>query len=265
MGEMRTPPRAGGALGGRLAAVAGQLGRTARLFLADHPRLYYPVMRHRKAYEDLLITDATELVIEGYPRSGNTFAVAALQYVQPRRLRLARHTHAPAQVFEAVRRSLPTLILVRDPRDAAISLVIREPGIPLETALRRYVRFYGRIHPHRNGYTVASFEQVTTAYGDVMRAFNARWGLALVPFEHTPANRDAVFAVMEEMERSHHGALTEARVARPSATRSEPKAQLEARLDEPRYRTLLDDCDEMCLRFLALAPGIPAGDPEPIR
>src|SRR5204862_776059 len=133
----------------RKVRLVARLRLSISLLLGDYPRLYYPVMRHRRRYKDLLISDDTELVIEGYPRSGNTFAVAALQFAQTRVLRIARHTHSPAQVMEAVRRRLPTLVLVRAPRDAAVSLVIREPAVTLERALKRYERYHRRLHGYR--------------------------------------------------------------------------------------------------------------------
>ena len=43
----------------------------------------------------------TELVIEAFPRSANTFATVAFQLSQPAPVRVAHHLHAPAQVTEA--------------------------------------------------------------------------------------------------------------------------------------------------------------------
>jgi len=238
----------------RLQHATYHLGRVLRLVLADHPRLYYPVMRRRPFYKDLLISDRTELVIEGYPRSGNTFAVAALQFAQPRALNIARHTHSPAQVIEAARRRLPLLVLVREPRDAAVSLVIREPPLTLELALRRYIRFHRRIHPYRASYVVGTFDEVTTDYTPVLERLNSAFGLKLAPFQHTPANREAVFKIVEEMERrAFQGQLVETRVARPSPARAEPKARLLETLARGRHRALLEDCHGLYQGFLSLA------------
>ena len=225
-----------------------------RLALADHPGLYYPVMRRRAHYKDLLISDHTELVIEGYPRSGNTFAVAALQFAQPRRLSIARHTHAPAQVIEAVRRRLPVLVLVREPRDAAVSLIIREPPLSLEMALRRYVRFHKRIYRYRNAFVVATFAEVTANYSPVIERLNEAFRLSLTPFRHTLDNCEAVFRIVEDMERrAFRGKLAESRVARPSPVRAEPKARLMETLSGGKHHALLADCDEVYQLFQYLA------------
>ena len=238
----------------RLQGARYHLGCVLRLALADHPRLYYPVMRRRPPYKDLLISESTELVIEGYPRSGNTFAVAALQFAQTRQLQIARHTHSPAQVIEAVRRRLPLLVLVREPRAAAVSLVIREPPLSLELALRRYIRFHKRVHQYRAAFVVGTFSEVTTQYAQVIDRLNSAFGLQLARYEHTPTNREAVFRIVEDMERrTSQGQLVETRVARPSSVREEPKARLLEELARGRHRAHLEECDELHQRFLCLA------------
>jgi hypothetical protein len=157
-------------------------------------------MRRHKRYRDLLISADTQVVIEGYPRSGNTFAVAAVQFAQERPLRIARHTHSPAQVIEAVHRGLPTLVLVREPRDAGVSLVIREPDVSLEFAFRRYLRFHNRIRPHVAGFVVATFNEVVSDFGPVVVRLNQRFGLTLTPFQHTGSNCEVVFRMVEDMD-----------------------------------------------------------------
>jgi len=222
--------------------------------LGEYPRLYYPVMRHHRRYKELLITDGTELVIEGYPRSGNTFAVAALQFAQPRPLNIARHTHAPAQVMEGVRLCLPTLVIVRNPRDAAVSLVIREPGVTLPHAFERYRQYHERIHSCRSGFLVALFDEVTTGFGAVVERFNNAFGLSLTPFPHTPANRDAVFKIVEDMERKDFaGVLREDRVARPSEWREGLKARLADEVARATYGTLVRECDRLYEEYRTLA------------
>lgn len=234
-------------------SLASRLRQQLSLSLADHPRLFYPVMRRRAAYRGVLISEQTELVVEGYPRSGNTFAVAAVQFAQARPVVIARHTHAPAQVIEAARRGLPTLVLLRDPRDASMSLVIREPQISLALALRRYVRFYSRLAPFHNSFIVATFAQVTTDFGVVIERLNARCGLDLAPFQHTPENCARVFEMVEEMERKTLGGqLRETRVARPSAVRDTLKMGLIHAFEDPEYRSLLDTCYSLHREFQAM-------------
>ena len=132
-----------------------------------------------------VVDDTTQLVIEAFPRSANTFAAVAFQLSQPAPVRVAHHLHAPAQVADAVRRGIPVLVLVRHPRDAVTSQVIRSPGISVRGALRAYARFHERVASVRAGCQIATFEQVTGDFGAVIQALNRRYGTNFGVFHHT--------------------------------------------------------------------------------
>jgi hypothetical protein len=195
-----------------------------------------PIARWRG--HGVVIDRRTDVLIEGYPRSGNNFAVAAFLMAQPRPVRIAHHVHAPAHVLEAIRSRIPALVLVRDPEDAALEFVIRRPSLSIRQAIRGYVRFYEPLLPHRAGFVVGSFDDVTSDFGTVIRRVNDRFGTHFAEFEHTPENVRACF---DEIER-HYRTVTsgpdlERVVARPSAVREALKDEL-----RPGYhdRTLSD-------------------------
>ena len=165
---------------------------------AGHPSyLAYSRRRHPLA----VLRAETELVIEAYPRSANTFSAVAFQTSQPRPVRLAHHLHAPAQIIAGARRRIPILVPVRHPRDCAISIAIRSPHVSLDEALDAYRRFHEAILPYRDACQVALFEDVTTDFGRVVEALNARFGTGYVPFAHTPENVERVYALIEERAR----------------------------------------------------------------
>lgn len=47
--------------------------------LGGHPRLYYPLYRLFRGQPQQVIHPESDLLIEGYPRSANSFAVTALR------------------------------------------------------------------------------------------------------------------------------------------------------------------------------------------
>jgi len=177
--------------------LAGQRWALQSLW-AGHPSyLAYSRRRHPLA----VLRPETEVVIEAYPRSANTFSAVAFQISQPRPVRLAHHLHAPAQVVAAARRGLPILLPVRHPRDCAISIAIRSPHVSMAEALDAYRRFHEAILPYRDACQVALFEDVTTDFGRVVEALNAKFGTGYVPFAHTAANVERVYALIEERAR----------------------------------------------------------------
>jgi hypothetical protein len=196
---------------------------------ARYPRLVVPAARWRG--RGVPIGPDTDIVIEGFPRSANTFTVAAFTMSQPRPVRAAHHLHAPGHVIAAVRRGLPALVLVRQPEDAVLEYVIRRPGLGLAQAVRGYVRFYQPLLPYVDGFVVGSFEQVTTDLGAVIRLVNRTFGTSFEEFHHS---KDNVKRVFEAIELDYSGAYEagdefEVAVARPSPLRDDIKTALRGR------------------------------------
>ena len=98
----------------------------------------------------------SQIVIEGFPRSGNTFAVVAFEQAQRESVRVAHHLHMPAQVIRAVQWSIPILLLARKPTDAALSWIIRGPGVPIRQTLKHYVSFYEKAAEYRHSLVMGS-------------------------------------------------------------------------------------------------------------
>lgn len=145
----------------------------------------------------VVVDSATQLLVEGYPRSGNSFAVAGIATVQPEPLRIAHHLHAPAHVLAAYRLGIPALVVIRDPAEAAIEFALTKRALTLSQALRGYRRFYAPLLPHRRRFVVATFQQVTQDLGEVIRRLNARYRTALATFEHSPDEEGEALGAIE--------------------------------------------------------------------
>jgi hypothetical protein len=212
----------------------------ARSVLSTHPALYLPFARRKyAAIESRVVSPEADIVIEGFQRSGNTFSVFAFELAQePDRVRVIHHLHAAAQVVAAARLGLPTLVLVRDPRAAVLSHMIREPCIRVGHAVAHWIRFYRAVLPYRERVVVADFSQVTTDFGHVIRQVNKRFGTTFREFEHTQANVERCFELTEERNRALFGRVNERYVARPSSERSAMKDGLQASFDAPAVARL---------------------------
>ena len=153
---------------------------------ARYPRLAVPVARWR-GYGAPLSAD-TEIVIEGFPCSANTFVVEAFRLAQGRPVGVAHHLHAPGHVIAALRRGVPALVLIREPDGAASDFARAKPALTLAQVLRAYVRFYEPLLEYRHRLVVGPFEEVTTDLGAVIRRVNVRFGTAFEEFRHTEEN-----------------------------------------------------------------------------
>ena len=196
----------------------------------------------------------TDIVIEGFLRSGNTFAVAAFLVANGPTVHIGRHLHGAPHVLRAVRYGLPTVVLIRKPADAVASYLVRRPTITVEDALREYLDFYRTAWRARAGFVVGLFDDVIADFGGVVRVVNDRFGTSFTPWEPTAENEAAAFALVEEMNRREcHGLLVETHVGRPSAQRDERKREIREHLQRPRARRLLAEADGLFDAYRRLA------------
>ena len=154
-----------------------------------HPRVALPLAR--LGGYGVPVDRRTEIVIEGYPRSGTSFVVAAFRMAQQRPTRIAHHVHAPAQVLAAARRRIPTIVLIDEPERAVVEFVLARPNVGVAGALQGYVRFYTPLVGHRSRFVVATAAQAMTELGSVIRRVNERFGTNFAEFGHTEENERA--------------------------------------------------------------------------
>jgi hypothetical protein len=226
-----------------------------RSLSARHPKIFFPLVKLRGRNTQLIVTPQTDVVIEGFPRSGNTFAVAAFQFAQSQPQRIARHLHAPAQVIQAARWDLPTIVLVREPEEAILSLVLRYPFVQLRQALYDYIRFYTAILPYRDSFVVGMFDTVTNDFGRVIQELNGRFSTHFSPFEHTATNVEKVFQLVEEMDKQDTGKdqVSENMVARPSKAREAMKVSIKQQLEHETLKPLLRQAQQLYRQFREFA------------
>ena len=153
--------------------------------------------------------------------------------------RIAHHLHVPAQVVLAAQWRIPTLVLIRRPKDAVLSLVIRDP-ISVDQALRYYISFYETAEKYRDAYVLGLFEEVTEDFGEVTKRMNDKFGTTFSLFRHDEENVNKLFAGMETQARKRYGeTLWERKVQRPSATRDRIKHEIEYDLENPKRKRLI--------------------------
>jgi hypothetical protein len=245
---------------GPAAGIAAGVRWELRTLAGKYPSVALPLLRWRSGRgpaQFLAPLDArTEIVIEGFPRSGNTFVVAAFHLAQqPKDVRIAHHAHLPAQLIGAARLGLPALALIREPEESVLSFMVREPALSIDAVLRGYVRFHEPLLSIRQAMVVATFQDATTDLATVIRRVNERFGTSFREFEHTEANVRRVMALVEEGDLQTFGdrSSAERRGGRPSPTRRRMKDELRARYRSPALSRLRRRADR-AYRSLADAP-----------
>ena len=216
-------------------------GIETRDLLERWPGLYVRVARLR--HGERVLGPGTDLVIEGFPRSANTFAVTAFQLAQTHPVHVAHHLHSSGHVIAAADRGVPALLIVRAPREAVVSSVLRKPSLAVEGVARRYASFHEPLVPLIGRIEIASFEEVTTDFGAVIDRLNRRYGTAFGRFDHTPVATAAVFERIDALSRRRTGELDPRVVARPDEAKRDDAERLRERYDalSASRRKELDD------------------------
>lgn len=200
-----------------------------------------------------VVSQVTDLVIEGYPRSANTFIVVALRLAASRPLNLAHHVHGPAQLEAAANLGVPALVPVRHPVQAVASLCARSPFIPLSLALTNYIRFHQRLHRVRDHLLIVRFEEATQALGQIMGRLNVRFGTALPTPRLDNGFVERAFRVIDRMNLSRRKGdeVDERTVARPSAARRDLLERAKRAMHDERLQPLAAEAVREYKRFLS--------------
>lgn len=215
--------------------------------LSVSPGLYLPLARRKYAGNlgKVVDRDRTQIVIDGFQRSANTFSVTAFQSAQSAPVEVAHHLHAAAQIRAGVSWQIPTIVLIREPRATILSHMIRFPCATAAQAIRNWARFYEAVREVRDGVVIADFEQVTRDFGQVIRQVNLRFATAFDVFEHTEANVQRCFELIDQRNVGRFGSVEDHTVARPSMARDEMKSRRRSALDAPELATLRARVDRL--------------------
>lgn len=220
-----------------------------------HPAAFYGLYRLARKDQSRIVTPETGLVIEGFPRSANSFARVAFNRAQKEKVRIANGLHVPAQVIRASRWRIPTLVLIREPKDAVLSFAVRDP-ISVGQALRYYLAFYETVEAYRDDYVLGTFSEVTGDFGRTIGRLNERFGTDFIPFRHDERNVEAVLTRVERNSKRKFGETRwEDRASRPVASREGKKRGLEHELEDPGLGTLISRAEAVYDRLTAGTPG----------
>ena len=218
-----------------------------RMSLGCYPWLFYSLYSLVPINRQLAVSPTTELVIEGFPRSANTFAVLAFEHFQSRRVNIAHHMHVPAQIIRAAYWQIPILVLVRKPQDAIASYVMRKSQLSLEDALKCYIRFYTVVLQYAESYVTASFEEVTSNFSAVVERINQKFETKFLASTPTGEDLEEIFERTNNI--AQRNGMGEMGIARPSVERNARKQELISELQSPKYQLLLGAAKDIYLEF----------------
>lgn len=176
-----------------------------------------------KRRRDLIPNKATAIVIEGYPRSGNTHAVVAFCNAGNALESIAHHCHVPATVLYACARSIPAIVLVREPGNAVASTMMYT-GKSAETLLKDWIWYYEKCWPLREKILLVEFEEVIGDFETIIVHINKRFGTNFVYDTEEKSFNLRVRKEITEIARQRGQGVE--KIAIPTETRNKVRSQM---------------------------------------
>lgn len=235
-----------------------------RMALRSNPTFMAAAWKHRRWIPTLrraagrkLVEPGDDAVIEGYPRSANTFARDFFLASQDRPMEVATHFHSPAQFKLARRYGIPAMLVIREPLPAALSWVVFNDGLyDAETALRYYIDFHKPLLRIPESFVVAPFEEVTSAFGNSIARLNQRFGTNFSALIHDENIQQRIFDAMESRRKTREvqqGRDLTLRTNFPHAEKERRRRDMAGLFDDPSLDGLKADARGYYDALLALA------------
>ena len=195
----------------------------------------------------------TDIVIESYMGSANSFAREAFRFANPGS-QIASHLHSPSQIERARQLHKPLIFPTRPPADAIASVAGRW-GIPsIRHELDRYARLYRAFLQEPGVGVVAPFGRIIESFGPIVEQVNDRYGTAFTPFPSgDPDAAGAVEAIIEAFNETVYGPDSGHFRPLPSADRKAAAQAVIEAMDDRRYRALLRHCDDLHAAVMSAA------------
>lgn len=184
-------------------------------------QLLAKLSRHPKNH---VCNQNTRLVIEGYPRSGNSFTADMLAVCGGNRLRIdemAHHTHEIENLLLADAFGVPKMILIREPEDAILSFTIFSER-PVAECTARYVKFYERAKDLLTNAIIVHFRDTTTDFRSVVSRLNSLGNFGIPEDQDFSVRHQEALALVRSRA-SDDAEQAVRQVAAPSEKREEMK------------------------------------------
>jgi len=116
----------------------------------------------------------TDICIDGYPRSANSFSVRMFNQANPDAI-VAHHTHSTGNLKKAIEYGIPSVALIRNPEQAIVSSVIAHEMDCLDDEIYRYISTYRWVKSNLDKLVIADFDRVVNDFNEIILAVNTKF------------------------------------------------------------------------------------------
>ncbi len=172
-----------------------------------------------------LVREDTNIVIEGFPRCGNTFAVASFKHSN-QDLEIASHVHLPYQIIFSKKYKTPAIFLIRNPLDSISSLMIRDSKYTIQDAILYYIKFHQIVIKYKTHAIISDFTSTINDFPSIIKKLNNKMG---TNFQYHDNTKETILKIknhLKQEEIEKYGKGYEKVFGLPSNKRDKEKSQL---------------------------------------
>jgi len=201
----------------------------------------YGVLAKNRA---LLLRKSSQICIEGFPRSANTFVYMLVKESSIDRLKIAHHMHCTAQLKMALKWGIPAILLIRNPIDAIVSLMLRDPGTSFITAINWYIRFYRDLKIYKKHLIIFHFDNVINQHGKAISTLKKNYPSLNL---NRKTNLKSLFDKIDELDNSEVNSIAPKMVSsRPNSEKKEEKEKIIQQIPKTdKNNKLLSEAEEL--------------------
>ena len=125
------------------------------------------------------VSKSSDLVVEGFPRSSNTFLTVALKELLGEEFSIANHYHSSAQFSLGYKLKKPMVLVIREPLNCLVSNLLYYPNRSREEIIDDYILFHQNLRKYLPNIYVVDFKDVTSKPLDVITGISEEFGLKI--------------------------------------------------------------------------------------
>lgn len=163
-----------------------------------YPGLYFRLFARNYPFNQMKVTAETQICIEGFPRSANSYAVVAFKLGNPA-VKVGHHLHVAGQIIKACSLHIPTLMLIREPVQAVTSFLVFQNSINVDLYLKSYLDFYRPLYKLLDQIIVVDFSTITGDLNSVIHALNIKFGESYHEIDRLSERRREIEEKLEDI------------------------------------------------------------------
>lgn len=193
----------------------------------------------------------TQLLVDAFPRCGNTFLYHLLRETQKPEIRIAHHMHSAGHLALGEQLGVPTVTILRKPQAACISYIIRNSKVTAKQSLLDYLYFHTTL-ARLSGVLIIPFERLVKETDDVLRQISQQYSVV----QHATVDAEVLENVAQRVSvadkrdrvRRNDSRNAQFTAGKPNASRASLKAQRGEEIDA--YPKLLSRCNDIYEQIL---------------